>query len=188
MNLKNLGIGMASLALALSPALAQASPTTHGKPEGAPGKGSGSTHQSKSGSQHAGGANKHGDKGKGKDHAKPRKCTEHDVAYIVSGTLVSDTLSKSETANTYSGQVVVEVTHTNRHARSARGETETYTVQDARVKGPIAVEALKQGDKVKLIGKITSIAPKCESSTFTPAITITKLVFHAPHSKPTAGS
>jgi hypothetical protein len=180
--LKNLGIGMASLALALSPALAQASPTGHGKPEGAPGKGNGSTHRSESGSQHAGGADKHGDKGKGKDHAKPRKCSEHEVAYIVSGALVSDTLSKSESGDTYSGQVVVEVTHTNRHARSARGETETYTVQDARVRGPIAVEALKQGDEVKLIGKIASMAPKCESPTITPAITITKLVFHAPHS------
>lgn len=180
MTLKNLGIGMASLALALSPALAQASPTTQGKPDGAPGKGNGSTHRSESGSQHAGGADKHG--GKGKDHAKPRKCTEHEVAYIVSGTLVSDTLSKSESGDTYSGQVVVEVTHTNRHARSARGETETYTVQDARVRGPIAVEALKQGDEVKLIGKIASMAPKCESPIITPAITITKLVFHAPHS------
>lgn len=182
MTLRNLSIGVASLALALSPALAQASPTGHGKPEGTHGKGS--THKSESGSKHKGGAESPGKK----SHAKSHKCVAHGVAYVVSGTLVSDTLTKSEQGNTYSGQVTVEVTHTNRHARAARGETETYTLQDVRVRGPIAVEALTKGDRVKLMGKITALAPKCEAKSFTPAITIKKLVVHAPQASSTPGT
>lgn len=173
MTLKKIGIGVASLALALSPALAQASPTGHGKPEGTPGKGKGATQRSESGSQHAGGSENHG-----KGQANPGKCSTHEVAYIASGVLVSDTLTKSEHGATYNGQVTVEVAHTNQHAHAAHGETETYTLQNARVRGPIAVTALKQGDRVKLIGKITAMSPKCESSTFTPTIAISKLVFH----------
>lgn len=180
MTLKNTSIGLASLALALSPTLAQASPTGHGKPEGTPGKGKGPTQRSESGSKHAGGAENHGKKTGGEGHANQRKCAAHKVAYIASGTLLSDTLTKGEGSTAYSGNVTVEVTHTNRHARAARGETETYTLQSARVIGPIAVEALTPGDRVKLIGKITATARKCEPSTSTPTITITKLVFHAP--------
>lgn len=179
MTLKKVSIGVASLALALSPALAQASPTGHGKPEGTPGKGKGPAQRSEPGSKHAGGAENHGRKHNGEGNTKPgNKCSTHEVAYVASGTLISDTLTKSEHANTYGGQLTVKVTRTNQHARAVRGETETYTLQSVRVRGPIAVSALQQGDRVKLIGMITSIAPKCASSTFTPTITITKLVFH----------
>lgn len=183
MNPKKASIGIASLALALSPALAQANPTGHGKPEST--HGNGTTQRSESGTQHSGGA-----ENQGKSHAEATpnqgKCSTHEVAYIAAGTLVSDTLTKSEQGNTYSGEVTVEVSRTNHKAAGARGKTETYTVQAARVRGPIAVEALKPGDRAKLIGKITSVAPKCESSASTPTITITKLVFHAPHPTATA--
>jgi hypothetical protein len=178
--LKKASISLASLTIALSPALAQANPTGHGKPESTPGKGKGPTQRSESGSKHAGGAENHGRRDHGQAQPNQGKCSAHEVAYIASGTLVSDTLTKSEHANTYSGQVTVKVTRVNRHARAALEETETYTVQEALVKGPIAVTALKQSDRVKLIGKVTAIAPKCANAS-TPTITITKLVFHAPH-------
>ncbi|MHB1468029.1 MAG: hypothetical protein ACYCSI_04585 [Solirubrobacteraceae bacterium] len=189
MTLKNTSVGLASLALALSPALAQASPAGHGKPEGTPGKGKGPAQRSESGAKHAGGAENHGNKTHGnkthgKQPARNGKCSAHETAYIASGTLLSDTLTKSEHANTYSGQITVDVTRTNEHANAAHGKTETYTVHAARVIGPIAVEALKQGDDVKLIGKIEAAAPKCETTTAA-AITISKLSFHEPHPKTT---
>lgn len=177
MTLKQASIGIVSLTLALSPALAQASPTGHGKPEGTHGNGKGPTQRSESGSRHTGGAENHGRKNHGEGHPNQRKCATHEVAYIVSGTLVSDTLTKDAHANTYSGQVTVKVTHVNRHARAVLGQTETYTLQNARVRGSIAVTALKPGDRVKLIGKTASAQRKCESSATMP--TITKLILHA---------
>lgn len=185
MTLKNASIGIASLALALGPAIAQASPTGHGKPEGSPGKGP--TQRSESGSQHSGGAENQGKNQGETQPTKSKKCSTHMVAYVASGTLVSDTLTKSEKGNTYSGSVVVEVTQTNRHGRPARGTSQTYTVTEARVRG-LAVTSLAKGDRVKLIGKISSVAPKCETSTSTPTITITKLVFHAPRASTKASS
>jgi hypothetical protein len=187
--LKQASIGVVSLTLALSPALAQASPTAHGKPAGAPGNGP--TQRSESGTQHAGGAenqgrknhgeghSNHGRRDHGQGHPNRRKCTTHEVAYIASGTLVSDTLTRNAPANTYSGQVIVDITRANRHASAVLGKTETYTLQSARVRGPIAVTAIKPGDRVKLIGTTTSMRPKCESNAATPTVTITKLVFHA---------
>lgn len=178
MTLNKTSILAASLAFALSPALAQGSPTGHGKPEGTNGKGS--TQRSETGAQHTGGAENHGKGSHREGHHSQSRCAPHDVAYLASGTLVSDTLTKSESANTYSGQITVEVTHANHHARAALGEAETYTLQEARVRGPIPVEDLAPGDRVKVIGKVTAIAPKCETSTFAPTTTVTKVVVHAP--------
>ncbi len=61
-----------------------------------------------------------GDKGKGKGShpGQSHKCTHHNVAYIVSGTLINQTLSKNADG-TCSGTLEVEVTHTNSHAVSA---------------------------------------------------------------------
>jgi hypothetical protein len=178
MTLKNASIGVASLAIALSPTLAQANPASHGKPADTHGKGA--TQRSESGAQHAGGADSHGTTNHGEARPDKGRCSPHEIAYVASGVLASDALTKSERGDTYSGQITVEVIHTNRHARAAAGEAETYTLHEARVSGPIPVDALTKGDRVKLIGTITSIAPKCESGNFTSTTTITKLVFHAP--------
>lgn len=143
-----------------------------GKAHGKDGKGSGST-----------------DKSHGKSGADHGKCAEHESAYIVAGPLVSDTLTSSEEGtNTYSGQVVIEVARTNEHARAARGETETYTLEGDRVRGPISVEALAPGDWVKVIGKIEMQAPKCESTT-SPKVDVRRLVIHGPkHADSKSGS
>jgi hypothetical protein len=129
-------------------------------------------------------------KGKGGEHpGKSHKCMAHNVAYVASGTLLSqETLTKDEGAETFSGKVEVEVTHTNHHARADQGTTVTYEVSKARVSfdlvdtnsdGSVGVDDLAKGDRVRVIGKITAVAPKCKGG-FTATKTIRRIVFHAP--------
>jgi hypothetical protein len=148
----------------------------------------GSSKRSESGDKHAGGAE---NKGKGNGKGKSHKCTPHRVAYVASGTLVSDTLT--ENANhTVSGEVTVEVLRTNHHARADKGTTKTYTVENAHVTlvvpdsdkdGTVAVDDLVAGDRVKVIGKVTTVAKKCKAGES--KLTVRKLVFHGPRSSET---
>jgi hypothetical protein len=110
------------------------------------------------------------------------------VAYIVSGTLVVQTLTKNADGS-YSGTLEVEVTHTNHHAAGDNNTTKPYTVAnvhvtfglaDTNADGSVGLDDLKEGDRVKLIGKITTLAKKCSQSGFTAETTIRKIVFHAP--------
>jgi hypothetical protein len=145
------------------------------------GKGNGSGAGANSGNQNG------NDKanGPGKSH----KCAPHKVAYTAGGTLVSQTLTKDAGAETYSGEVVVEVTSTNRHAAADKGKTVTYKVTgvqltfglaDTNKDGTVGLDDLAKGDRVRLIGKITTLAKKCSQSGFTAATTIRRIVFHAP--------
>ena len=118
--------------------------------------------------------------------ATSHKCTPHKVAYKASGSLVSESLSQTAGADTpkrgddrYSGKLTVDVTKTNHHA--AKGE-QTYTLDNARVRFYDAdhngtPEQPKAGDRVKLIGKITKLSKKCDSTGFTATITIRKVDF-----------
>lgn len=135
----------------------------------------------------------HSDKGKGHgdsgNHGKSHKCMAHNVGYVAGGTLgTTETLTKDEGAETYSGMVEVEVTHTNHHAAADKGTTVTYTVskvhvvfglQDTNKDGSVGLDDLAKGDRVHVIGKITAVAPKCKGE-FTPTKTIRRIVFHAP--------
>jgi hypothetical protein len=131
-----------------------------------------------------------GDKSKGKPShpGQSHKCKMHNVAYVASGTLVSQTLTKNADG-TYSGAVTVAVTHTNHHAAGDNNTTKPYTVAnvhvtfglaDTNADGSVGLDDLKAGDRVKLIGKITTLAKKCDQSKFTAETTIRKIVFHAP--------
>jgi hypothetical protein len=149
------------------------------------------------------GAGDNGNQGQGNDPGKPEhpshpqhpnhpgkshKCMPRNVAYIASGTLVSQTLSKNANG-TYSGGVTIDVTRTNRHAASDEGMTKTYTLTDARVKlrvadidhnGSVGLDDLVAGDQVKIIASITTLSKKCDQSNFTAQLTISKVIFHAP--------
>jgi hypothetical protein len=139
------------------------------------------------------GSDKHGSSKPNKPNhpghpGKSHKCTPHKVAYVASGTLESWTLTKN-VDGTYSGTVTVKVTHTNHHAAGDKGTTKTYTVAnvhvtfglaDTNADGSVGLDDLKAGDRVKLIGKITTLAKKCDQSKFTAETTIRKIVFHAP--------
>lgn len=128
------------------------------------------------------GDGKSGNKGNGKGHGDQgasHKCKPHRVAYIAAGRLLSDSLKANEN-HTYSGELTVEVQRTNHHADAVKGTTVTYAVEDVKVRGPVSVEALKVGDRVRLIGGITFLPKKCVTSEFKPMTTIRMLVFHAP--------
>jgi hypothetical protein len=125
--------------------------------------------------------------------AKSHKCQPHKVAYVARGTLVSQSLTQTAGGSTakrsddrYSGDLTVDVTKTNRHAKKG---TQSYTLADARVKfhvpdrtgdGKRNQDDLLAGDRVKLIGKITALSKKCDQTGFTPTVTIRKVEFKAP--------
>jgi hypothetical protein len=155
----------------------------------------------KSGSKGAGADNQSGknDKG-GSDHrpshpGKSHKCMPHNVAYVASGSLLKWTLTKDENANTYSGEVEVEVKRTNHHAIADREKTVDYKVSkvhvvfaisDTNKDGKIGPEDLVKGDATHLIGKIPMLAKKCSQTGSTPEETIHRIVFHAaPPTPPT---
>lgn len=122
-------------------------------------------------------------------HGKSHKCKPHKVAYVAVGTLVSQTLTQDAGAKTFSGDVVVNVTRTNRHARADKGHQVTYTLTKARITfglkdtnndGSVGLDDLAAGDRVRVIGKITTLAKKCDKSNFTATTTIRKAIFHGP--------
>ena len=118
------------------------------------------------------------------------KCLPHGVAFIVAGRLVHQTLVKNSDG-TYTGTVTLKVTHTNRHAAGEKqGALEkTYSLTSVRVTfglrdvngdGTVGLDDVRVGDRAKLIGKVTKLAKKCNSGTFTPQTTIRKVLFNAP--------
>lgn len=129
------------------------------------------------------------DKGKGRPEnpGHSHRCRERSVGYVASGTLLKETLTKDEGANTYSGTLEVEVTRTNRHAVADKGK-KTYEVSKAHVTfgladvnkdGSVGLDDLTPGDRVKLIGRITERNSSCQDE-FTSKTTIRKIVFHVP--------
>jgi hypothetical protein len=166
---------MASPAWAL-PALAPASQAKGQRPSTTPDNTAnpGSTHRSSEGTENTGG------KGAKPNHPEgSHKCKPHKVGYVASGTLESWTLNKN-TDGTYSGEVVVAVTHTNHHAKGDNAKTTKYPVAKVHVTfGGISPEALAKGDLVKVIGRIPVLAKKC-TQTGTPEPTIRMIVFHPP--------
>ena len=124
------------------------------------------------------------------DHpAKSHKCQPHKVGYKASGTLVTATITQTAGSATpergddrYSGSVTVDVTKANHHA--PKGE-QTYTLDSARVRfydsdhNNVADEP-QAGDRVKVKGKITRLAKKCDTSGFTSTITVRKVEFKPP--------
>lgn len=144
--------------------------------------------------------------GRGGDHPAPHgrshRCMPHGVAYVAAGTLRSHTLvldgagGPSPTVSaaradkpTYSGDVTIDVTRTNRHARADKGTTKTYTLDHARVllglddqnaDGRVDLADVLPGSRVKVIGTITTLRRSCDQTGFTPQLTIKKLIVHAP--------
>ena len=116
------------------------------------------------------------------------KCKPHGVAFVVSGTLEKQTLTKNEDG-TYSGELALKtVTHTNHHAKGAKGPFTltnvhvTFGLADTNADGSVGLDDLKEGDGVKLIGKLTTLAKKCDHTGFTATITIRRVIFTAPTS------
>jgi hypothetical protein len=197
MIVKRILLTASAAALMTSPAwaLPGLAPANQGKGHGPPSttpnntNNPGSSHRSPEGTKNTGGKGHHGQSGNpGNSH----KCKPHKVGYVASGTLVLvtpplTTLTKNADG-TYTGTLEVAVTHTNHHAAGDKG-TKTYTVTNVHVTfgladtnsdGSVGLDDLKAGDQVKVIGKITALAKKCNQSGFTATTTIRKVVFNAP--------
>jgi hypothetical protein len=106
---------------------------------------------------------------------KAQKCQPHPVAYVVSGTLNSGTLTANSDGS-YNGTLVVHVTKTDKHApKTIKGTDQTYTLTNAKAKlhGENAA-ALTANSRVHLSGTITTLAKKCNQAGFTATVTIKK--------------
>jgi hypothetical protein len=123
----------------------------------------------------------------GKPHdTKAQKCKPHAVGFNAYGTLESQTLTQTKGADTarrsddrYSGTVTVTVKRANHGAPKG---TQTYTLDNDRVKFYDAnkdgsADQPKAGDRVKVHGKITKLARKCDSSGFTATVTVRTVRF-----------
>jgi hypothetical protein len=155
----------------------------------------GSSQRSLEGTENTGGQGNQGNGNQGKGNqgqpshpGNSHKCKPHKVAYVASGTLASQKLTKNADGS-YSGEVTVEVKRTNHHAAGDQGTTKTYKPENVHITfgladtnsdGSVGLDDLKAGDRVKLIGKITALAKKCSQSGFTATTTIRKIVFNAP--------
>jgi len=194
---------------------AHAPTTPAGPPATTPNNGDNGQSGSHAGTNGVNGGDQSGDNGQGNapDHpGKPshpghsHKCVTHKVAYVASGLLVSQTLTldggapgptitavaaslHSDPHGTYSGDVTVDVKHTNHHAVGDKGKTVTYSVSHAHVTfalpdvnndGGSGLDDLQAGDRVKVIGKITALAKRCDQTGFTPTTTIRRIIFHGP--------
>jgi len=118
--------------------------------------------------------------------SKSHKCKPHGVAYVVGGTLVSGTLT-ANTDGTYSGTLTVHVTQANHHAKAVKGTDQTYTLTNAKLKlNGEDPAALVVGSRVKLQGKITRLAKKCDQTGFTATTTIKRGTIKPPEAPATA--
>jgi len=122
--------------------------------------------------------------GKAGDHG--RSCKAREVAYVASGTLVSETLT-ANADGTYSGELTVEVKRTNHPGRADAGKTVTYKLTDGRVTlgpkaeagKPVSIEAVKAGDRTRVLGRITFLPRRCSQEGFTPTVTVKHVIFHS---------
>lgn len=119
---------------------------------------------------------------------KSHKCTPHAVGYQASGTLESQSLTQTKGADTtrrsddrYSGGLTVDVKRANHHGATG---SQTYTVDNARVRFYDAghdgtADTPKADDRVKVKGRVTRLGKKCDTTGFTPTLTVRKVEFKA---------
>jgi hypothetical protein len=130
---------------------------------------------------------------KGKAHTKAKgRCKVHTVGYLAKGSFVSQSLTQTAGADTatdtsddrWSGDVVVNVTWANH--KSPKGE-QTFTLTNGTVAWDAANTAAA-GDTVKIHGKISHQAKKCNGPDSAAVTTIKarSASFTTPAATPTA--
>jgi hypothetical protein len=114
------------------------------------------------------------------------KCTPHNVGFTAAGTLESASLTQTAGADTaarrddrYSGTVTVDV---KRASHKAPTGSQTYTLDNDRVRlydsnHDGTADEPKAGDRVKVKGKVTRLAKKCDQSGFTSTTDVRRVEF-----------
>lgn len=117
------------------------------------------------------------------------KCKPHSVAYHARGTLESADLTQTQGADTpkrrddrWSGDVTVDVKRASHHGATG---SQTYTLDNARVRfydanHDHAADTPKAGDRVRVKGRVTKLAKKCDQTGFTSTITVRRVEFKPP--------
>ena len=115
------------------------------------------------------------------DHpSTSHKCMPHNVAYVESGTVDATpptTPLAQNSDGTWTGTLVVDVARTNHWARKDKGMTvpETFTNAKLHVVFADNTTAFTSGERVKLIGKIATVAKKCTPPS-TPATPVFRMI------------
>ncbi len=109
------------------------------------------------------------------------KCVAHAVAYRVSGTVSSSSLTEAG-KNKVSGTLTVMVTGSNNAAKqdgATKGSTQNYTLTG--VKASYAHKLTKPnpatGTRVVVKGTITVVAKKCQATSGTGTVTVKRVSF-----------
>jgi hypothetical protein len=120
-------------------------------------------------------------------HGRSHRCAPHRVGYVAAGALSGQTLVLDGSAA--SGDVTIDVTSANRHARADKGRTTTYTLDHARVvlglddrngDGGVDLADVLPGSRAKVVGTVTKLRGGCDRTGFAPTLSIAKLIVHAP--------
>ncbi|HEY1523403.1 MAG TPA: hypothetical protein VGF70_10365 [Solirubrobacteraceae bacterium] len=121
----------------------------------------------------------------GNPHGQPsgsHKCQPHNRAYVEAGTVDSSTASTlaQNSDGTWSGTLVVDVTRANHAARADEGQTVTYTFDSATVRVAFdgGATGLAAGERIKLIGKLATVAKMCPAPTTAPVPAFKRVVVH----------
>ena len=177
MKLSKISVVASVMAVGAVPAVALAGSDRHGPP--GDGKPTGVTGPS-------------GPTGPGGGLHGSRHCKPHSVGYVAGGVVdgSSPTTPLTKTGrHKYTGTLVVDVKKTDHHASGDKGKTVSYTLNGASVhfshgtsNPPVA------GDRVQVIGKITTLNPRCDQTGFTPTVTVRQVDVHAPAKSGPTGS
>ncbi len=126
---------------------------------------------------HPGNPNGHGQGG-----SQSHKCQAHNRAYVEAGTVDSVTSSTlaQNSDGTWSGTLVVDVTRANHAAKADKGQTVTYTFDSAAMRVALdgGATGFTMGERVKLIGKLATVAKKCTVPSTAPAPVFKRIVVH----------
>jgi hypothetical protein len=114
------------------------------------------------------------------DHpSTSHKCMAHNVAYVESGTIDATTLSTlaKNSDGTWTGTLAVDVTRTNHAARKDNGTivTPMFTNATLHVNFADTATGFTSGERVKLIGKLATVAKKCPPPS-TPATPVFRMI------------
>jgi hypothetical protein len=111
-------------------------------------------------------------------HAKKAKTR----AYVAHGLIQAAALTKNADG-TYDGTITVDVKRTNKHGRWSKGTSQTFTLDDVKVRFGGGDTEATPGDRVTVFGRVAKVK-KAKASTDTPPATTPVVTVRALKIKP----